>query len=85
MVLHGLHCRHCPGTAMVRQGMTRHGPPRSRCRACPEHGRPVRLASAAPGQAPDLTRPIVERALQASGIRETARVRHVRPTTGIQA
>jgi len=64
--------------------MTRQGQQRYRCRACPEHGRPFLLADAYAGQSPDLKRPIVDRALKASGIRDTARVLHVSPTTVIQ-
>jgi transposase-like protein len=39
------------------------------------------LAYAYAGQAPDIKRQIVDMALNASGIRDTARVLHVSPTT----
>ena len=81
MVLHVLHCPHCHGTAMVRHGTTRQGKQRYRCRTCPDRGRTFLLTSAYAGQSPDVTRQIVDMALHASDMRDTARVLHVSPTT----
>jgi insertion element IS1 protein InsB len=81
MVLQVLHCPHCQGTDIVRHGMTRQGKQRYRCRACPEHGRTFLLAYAYAGQSPAVKQQIVEMAMNASGIRDTARVLHVSPTT----
>jgi transposase-like protein len=81
MVLQVLHCPHCHGTDVVRHGTTRQGKQRYRCRTCPEHGRTFLLAYAYAGQSPDVKRQIVDMALNASGIRDTARVLHVSPTT----
>jgi transposase-like protein len=61
--------------------MTRHGKQRDRCRACPEHGRTFLLAYAYAGQSPAVKQQIVDMAMNASGIRDTARVLHVSPTT----
>jgi transposase-like protein len=81
MGLQVLHCPHCQGTDIVRHGMTRQGKQRYRCRACPEHGRTFLLAYASAGQSPAVKQQIVEMAMNASGIRDTARVLHVSPTT----
>jgi transposase-like protein len=61
--------------------MARHGKQRYRGRTCPDHGRTFLLAYAYAGPSPDVKRHIVERALHASGMRETARGVHVSPTT----
>ena len=84
MVTQVLHCPHCYGTDIVRHGTTRQGKQRYRCRTCPDHGRTFLLAYAYAGQSPDIKRQIVDMALNASGIRDTARVLHVSPTTVIK-
>jgi len=48
---------------------------------CPEHGRTFFLAYAYAGQSPAVKQQIVDMAMNASGIRDTARVLHVSPTT----
>src|SRR6266540_5498737 len=85
MVLQVLHCPHCHGTDIVRHGTTRQGKQRYRCRACPERGRTFLLEYTYAGQSPDVKQQIVEMAMNASGIRGTARVLHVSPTTVIKA
>ena len=52
--------------------------------ACPERGRTFLLAYAYAGQSPEVKQQLVDMALNASGIRETARVLHVSPTTVIK-
>jgi transposase-like protein len=84
MVLQVLHCPYCQGTDIVQHGTTRQGKQRYRCRACPERGRTFLLKYAYAGQSPDVKRQIVDMALNASGIRDTARVLHVSPTTVIK-
>ena len=82
MVIQVLHCPHCQGTNIVRQGTTRHGKHRYRCRACrARRGRTFLLAYAYAGQSPAIKQQIVDMAMNASGIRDTARVLHVSPTT----
>src|SRR5712692_2470089 len=81
MVIQVLHCPHCHGTDIVRHGTTRQGKQRYRCRTCPDRARTFLLTSAYAGQAPDVKRQIVDMALNASDIRDTARVLHVSPTT----
>jgi transposase-like protein len=81
MVIQALHCPHYDGTDIVRHGRTRQGKQRYRCRACPEHGCTFLLAYAYAGQSPGIKRQIVDMALNASGIRDTARVLRVSPNT----
>ena len=82
MVLQVLHCSYCQGTEIVRHGMTRQGQQRYRCRQCLEgRGRTFLLEYSYAGQSPDVKQQIVEMAMNASGIRDTARVLHVSPTT----
>ena len=84
MVLQALHCPYCQSTDIVRHGMTRQGKQRYRCRACPDHGRTFLLEYAYAGQSPAVKQQIVDMAMNASGIRDTARVLHVSPTTVIK-
>jgi hypothetical protein len=84
MVIEVRHGPHGHSTAIVRHGTTRHGTPRYRGRTGPDHGRTLLLASADAGPSPDVKRPIVDRALHASGMRDTARGLPVRPTPVLQ-
>src|SRR6266446_727430 len=80
-----LHCPYGQGTGIVRHGTTPEGKQRSRCRAClVGRGRTYLLAYTYAGPSPDVKQQIVDRAMNASGIRDTARVLHVRPTTVIK-
>jgi insertion element IS1 protein InsB len=81
MMTQVLHCPYCQGTDIVRHGTTPEGKQRYRCRACPERGRTFLLEYSYAGQSPDVKQQIVEMAMNASGIRDTARVLHVSPTT----
>ena len=61
--------------------MTQQGKQRYRCRQCLEgRGRTFLLEYSYAGQSPDLKQQIVDMAMNASGIRDTARVLHVSPT-----
>jgi transposase-like protein len=73
-----------PRDLIVRHGTTPEGKQRYRCRACPERGRTFLLEYTYAGQSPDVKQQIVEMAMNASGIRDTARVLHVSPTTVIK-
>src|SRR5262245_42696391 len=81
MVIQGLHCPHCQGMDSVRHGTTRQGKPRYRCRTCPDCGRTFLLEYSYAGQSPEVKPQIVDRAMNASSIRDTARVLPVSPTT----
>ena len=78
-VLHGPYCQ---GTDIVRHGTTPEGQQRSRCRECRlGRGRTLLLEYTYAGQSPEVKQQIVDMAMNASGIRDTARVLHVSPTT----
>ena len=79
-----LHCPYCQGTDIVRHGTTPEGKQRDRCRACLEgRGRTFLLEYSYACQSPEVKQPIVEMAMNASGVRDTVRVLHVSPTTVI--
>src|SRR5262245_56524495 len=81
MITHVLHCPYCQDTDIVRHGTTPDGKQRYRCRTCPTRGRTFLLEYAYAGQSPEVKQQIVEMAMNASGIRDTARVLHVSPNT----
>ena len=81
MITQVLHCPYCHGTDIVRHGTTPEGKQRYRCRECPERGRTFLLEYAYAGQSPAIKQQIIEMAMNASGIRDTARVLRVSPTT----
>ena len=77
MILQVLHCPHCHGTDIVRHGQTRQGKQRYRCQEQPCAGCTFLLDYTYTGQSPDVKPQIIDMALNASGIRDTARVLHV--------
>ncbi len=77
MILQVLHCPYCHGTDIVRHGQTRQGKQRYRCCEHPYAGRTFLLDYTYIGQSPDVKQQIVDMAMNASGIRDTARVLHV--------
>jgi len=81
MILHILHCPHCHGTDIVRHGTTRQGKQRYRCREQHCAGRTFLLAYSYPGQLLEVKQQIVDMAMNASGIRDTARVLHISTNT----
>jgi transposase-like protein len=85
MVTQVLHCPHCYGTDIVRHGQTPQGKQRHRCRETTCQGRTFLLDYSYPGHSPHIKEQMVEMAMNASGIRDTARVLHVSPTTVINA
>ena len=84
MIIQVLHWPSCHGTDSVRHGQTRPGKQRDRCRAQRCAGRPCLLDDASPGPSPEVKRQIVDLALNASGMRDTARVLPGRPHTVIK-
>jgi len=82
MIIQVLRCPYCQGTEIVRHGMSPEGKQRYRCRQCREgRGRTFLLDYAYAGQSPAVKQQIIEMAMKASGIRDTARVLHISPTT----
>ena len=77
-----LHCPYCQGTDMMRQDTTLEGKQRSRCReGLLGRGWTLLLEYTYAGQSPEVKQQSVDMAMNASGIRDTARVLHVSPTT----
>ena len=84
LILQVLHCPYCHGTDIVRHGKSPEGKQRYRCRECRQgRGRTFLLDYAYAGQSPEVKQQIVDMAMSASGIRDTARVLYVSPTTVI--
>ena len=81
MIIQVLHCLNCQGTDIVRHGQTRQGKQRYRCREQRCAGRTFLLDYTYAGQSPDVKRQSVDMAMNASGIRDTARVLHISPNT----
>ena len=81
MIIQVLHCPHCQGTDIVRHGKTRQGKQRYRCREEVCADRTFLLDYSYPGQSPEVKEQIVEMAMNASGIRDTARVLRVSTNT----
>jgi transposase-like protein len=84
MITQVLHCPSCQGIDIVKHGLSPEGKQRYRCRACRKgRGRTFLLAYSYAGQSSEVKQQIVDMAMNASGIRDTARVLHVSPTTVI--
>jgi transposase-like protein len=84
MITQVLHCPYCQGIDIVRHGTTPEGKQRYRCRQCElGRGRTFLLDYTYAGQSPEVKQQIVDMAMNASGIRDTARVLHISPTTVI--
>ena len=82
MITQGLHCPSCQSTDIVRHGTTLEGKQRDRCRTCRlGRGRTFLLAYSYAGPSPEVKQQIVDMAMNASGMRDTARVWHVSPAT----
>ena len=84
MIMQVLHCPHCQGTNIIRHGKTRQGKPRYRCQETLCNGRTFLLDYSYAGQSPEVKQQIIDMAMNASGVRDTARVLHVSPNTVIK-
>jgi insertion element IS1 protein InsB len=78
-----VHCPDCLGVDVVRYGKQRHGEQRYRCNNadCPRHIFLLQYRNQ--GRLPAVKQRMVDMALNGSGIRDTARVLGVSPTTVI--
>ena len=76
-----VHCPDCQSVDVVRYGKQRHGPQRYRCNHtdCPRHIFLLQYRNH--GRLPAVKHQMVDMALNGSGIRDTARVLRVSPTT----
>jgi len=84
MIMQALHCPNCQGTNIIRHGKTRQGKQRYRCQETLCKGGTFLLDYTYAGHSAEVKQQIVDMAMNASGIRDTARVLHVSPTTVIK-
>ena len=85
MIIPVLHCLYCQEIDSVKHGRSPAGKQRYRCRACREgRGRTFLWESTYAGHSPAVKQQIVDMAMHARGMRDTARVLHVSPTTGMK-
>ena len=83
MVLIPVLCPHCHSEQVIRGGKTKAGQQRYKCQNtdCPRYSFQLDLFDK--GRAPAIKEQIVDRSLNGSGIRDTARVLQISPTTVI--
>jgi len=84
MIMQVLHCPNWQGTDIIRHGKTRQGKQRYRSQELLCNGRTFLLDYSYAGHSVEVKQQIVDMAMNASGIRDTARVLHVSPTTVIK-
>jgi transposase-like protein len=78
-----VHCPHCHSTAVIKAGKQANGTQRYQCQNA-RCARPIFfLQYRDRGRAPEIRRQVVDLALNGSGIRDTARVLRMSPTTVI--
>jgi transposase-like protein len=83
MVLIPVRCLHCHSDQVIKGGKTKAGQQRYKCQNtdCPHYSFQLDLLYT--GRAPAIKEQIVDMSLNGSGIRDTARVLHISPTTVI--
>lgn len=83
MILEPIHCPECDGIEVIKHGTT-DGKQRYLCQSsdCPRHTFILQYAYA--GYSPEVKQQISDMAMNGSGIRDTARVLHISPTTVIE-
>lgn len=83
MVLIPVFCPHCQSDQVIKGGTTQVSKQRYKCQnaACPHYS--FQLDLTYKGRSPEIKDRIIEMALNGSGIRDTARVLKISPTTVI--
>ena len=81
MITQILHCPHCQGTDIIRNGKTRQGKQRFLCREEPCDGRTFILDYSYAGQSKEVKKKIIDMAVNGSGVRDTARVLKISTNT----
>lgn len=83
MVLIPVRCPHCQSDQVIRGGKTKVGKQRYKCQNanCPCYS--CQLDLSYQGRSPEIKEQIIDMALNGSGIRDTARVLRISPTTVI--
>ncbi len=85
MVLEPVKCPNCSGINVIKREKSAEGKQRYQCRN-PDCSRPdFILDYAYSAYRPEVRQPIVDMAMNGSGIRDTARVLKISPTTVIEA
>jgi transposase-like protein len=83
MVYVPVQCPYCQSTEVIKAGKQANGSQRYRCQNGQCERRIFLLQYQDRGRAPDIRRQVVDLALNGSGIRDTARVLRISPTTVI--
>src|SRR5258708_28620582 len=83
MVYVPVQCRHCQGTEVIKAGKQSNGAQRYQCQNGQCARRIFLLQYQDRGRVPEVRRQVVDMALNGSGIRDTARVLRISPTTVI--
>jgi insertion element IS1 protein InsB len=83
MVSVPVHCPHCHSTEVIKAGKQANGTQRYRCQNAQCARRIFLLQYHDRGRAPEVRSQVVEMALNGSGVRDTARVLRISPTTVI--
>ena len=83
MAIERVPCPHCQSGAVVKYGTTANGKTRFRCQPTVGCGRTFIRVYAYQGRVPLVKQQIVELTLNGSGVRDTARVLRISPTTVI--
>src|SRR5712691_8529124 len=83
MVYVPVQCPHCQSTEVIKAGKQANGAQRYRCQNRQCERRIFLLQYQDRGRAPGIRRQVVDMALNGSGIRDTARVLRISPTTVI--
>jgi transposase-like protein len=84
MVRKSISCPTCQSTAVVKYGQTAAGKQRFRWQSPLCSRQTFLLEYVYKGRLPEVKQQSVDLALHGSGIRDTARVLHISPTTGIE-
>lgn len=83
MLFQVIHCPNCHDTELVKFGKTRQGKQRFQCRSVNCEGRTFILDHSYRGRSGEVKQQIIDMAMNGSGIRDTARVLHISPSTVI--
>ena len=83
MVYVPVQCPHCQSTEVIKAGKQANGTQRYRCQNERCERRIFLLQYQDRGRAPEIRRQVVDMALNGSGVRDTARVLRISPTTVI--
>jgi transposase-like protein len=84
MVLIPVRCPYCQSEQVIKGGQTDTGKQRYRCHNPDCSHQSFLLNSAYKGRAPQIKQQVLEMSLNGSGVRDTARVLGISPTTVIQ-